>query len=130
MITGTCLCGAVSLELDEPLEHAPEACQCSLCRKQTGNFYVGVNVRRSALRVFGDENVTWYASSEKVRRGFCTLCGSTLFWQPMMAGYPWTSVALGCLDTALELKIAKHTFVADKGVYYEITDMAPRSDEF
>ena len=47
MITGTCLCGAVRLEIDEPLEKAPEACHCSQCRKQTGNFFVGVNVRRT-----------------------------------------------------------------------------------
>jgi hypothetical protein len=59
MITGTCLCGVISLEIDEPLEKAPEACHCSQCRKQTGNFFVGVNVQRSALRVHGDERVTY-----------------------------------------------------------------------
>jgi hypothetical protein len=30
----------------------------------------------------------------------------------------------------MELKIAKHTFVGDKGSYYEITDSAPRSQGF
>ena len=89
VITGTCLCGAVSLEIDEPLEKAPEACHCSQCRKQTGNFFVGVNVRRTAMRVAGEERVTWYPSSEKVRRGFCSTCGSVLFWKPTIAGYEW-----------------------------------------
>ena len=126
MITGTCLCGAVSLEIDEPLEKAPEACHCSQCRKQTGNFFVGVNVRRSALRVAGEEQVAWYQSSEKVKRGFCSSCGSVLFWKPTIDGYEWTGVTLGCLDTLLKLKVGKHTFVADKGCYYEITDDAPQ----
>ena len=130
MIRGTCLCGAVGVEIDEPLEHAPEACHCSKCRKQTGNFFVGVNVRGSRLRIAGEEHVKWYQSSEKVQRGFCSVCGSTLFWKPTIAGYPWTSVALGCLDSSIDLVIAKHTFVADKGSYYEITDGAPQSAGF
>jgi len=126
MITGTCLCGAVSLEIDEPLEKAPEACHCSQCRKQTGNFLVGVNVRRTALRIVGEERISWYQSSEKVQRGFCSVCGSVLFWKPTIDGYAWTSVALGCLDTSMNLKVAKHTFVAEKGSYYEIADDMPQ----
>jgi hypothetical protein len=48
----------------------------------------------------------------------------------MIPGYQWTSVALGCLDTSVELRIAKHTFVAAKGHYYEITDGAQQSEAF
>ena len=130
MITGTCLCGAIRFEIDEPLEHSPEACHCSQCRKQTGHFFVGVNVRRSALRVSGDDQLRWYPSSDKVRRGFCGRCGSTLFWEPTLPDYAWTSVALGCLDAHPPLKIAKHIFVADKGRYYEIGDEAPQHAAF
>lgn len=130
MIRGSCLCGAVRLEIDEPLEHAPEACHCSQCRKQTGSFLIAVNVRRTALRIRGDHSVTWYRSSEQVQRGFCTNCGSTLFWMPLMPGYEWTSVAMGCIDTPINLRIAKHLFVADKGGYYDITDSAPESQGY
>jgi hypothetical protein len=130
LINGSCLCHAIRIEIDEPLEHAPEACHCIQCRKQTGNFLVAVNVRRTAMRVAGEEHVKWFDSSEKVQRGFCSVCGSTLFWKPTIAGYQWTSVALGCLDTSMELKIARHTFVAEKGRYYEITDGAPQSQAF
>ena len=55
------------------------------------------------------------------------VCGSTLFWDPIIDGYEWTGVALGCIDTPLSLKISKHTFVGDKGGYYEINDGAPQS---
>ena len=130
MITGSCLCRAVELEIDGPLEHAPEACHCSKCRKQTGHFFVGVNVRRNALKIRGEDKVAWYPSSPEVQRGFCSVCGSTLFWKPTMPGYEWTSVALGCFDTPVQLRIAKHTFVADKGQYYEITDGAPQKPAF
>jgi hypothetical protein len=130
VIHGTCLCGAVRLEIQEPLERSPEACHCSQCRKQTGSFLIAVNVRRTALYVEGKESVAWYQSSEKVQRGFCKVCGSTLFWNPIIEGYEWTGVALGCIDTPLSLRISKHTFVGDKGGYYEINDGAPQSEAY
>ncbi len=82
------------------------------------------------MKVTGEEHVKWYQSSEKVQRGFCSVCGSTLFWKPTIDGYQWTSIALGCFDTSRELKIAKHTFVADKGSYYEIADDAPQRQAY
>lgn len=130
MIHGSCLCGAVRLRIEGPLEHRPEACHCTQCRKQTGSYLIGISVRRTALHVTGDACVTWYQSSNEVRRGFCAVCGSTLFWNPTLEGYQWTSVALGCIDTPLGLRISKHTFVRDKGDYYEICDDAPQSEAF
>jgi hypothetical protein len=130
VIHGSCLCGAVRLEIQEPLEHSPEACHCSQCRKQTGSFLIAVNVRRTALNIEGKESVAWYQSSDKVQRGFCKVCGSTLFWNPIIDGYEWTSVAMGCIDTPLRLRIAKHTFVADKGGYYDIADGAPQREAY
>ncbi len=48
----------------------------------------------------------------------------------MIEGYKWTAVAMGGIDTPLNLKISKHTFVGDKGGYYEICDGAPQTQEF
>jgi hypothetical protein len=120
----------VRLEIEQPLEHAPEACHCTQCRKQTGGYLIAVNVRRSALHVHGEASVAWYQSSTNVRRGFCRTCGSTLFWKPTLEGYEWTSVALGCIDTPLRLSISKHTFVGEKGDYYTIDDGAPQSEGY
>jgi hypothetical protein len=124
------MCGAVRIEIDEPLEHAPEACHCVNCRKQSGNFLVAVNVRRTSMQIIGDDSVAYYQSSENVQRGFCRVCGATLFWKPTMEGYQWTAVTLGSLDTTMEMKVVKHTFVAEKGSYYEITDGAPQKEAF
>ena len=38
------------------------------------------DVPRSTLTIEGADKVTWFRSSEKVQRGFCSICGSTLFW--------------------------------------------------
>jgi len=127
---GSCLCGAVSFEVAGAPEHRPEACHCSQCRKQTGHFLVAVNVRRKALTVHGADKLGWYRSSDKVQRGFCSVCGSTLFWQPTMEGYEYTAIALGAFDSPTGMRIAKHTFVGEKGDYYDIDDGAPQSQSY
>lgn len=130
MFKGSCLCGGVTIHVEGEFEHAPEACHCTQCRKQSGHFLSAVNVHRSKLTVTGDEHVTWYQSSDNVRRGFCSQCGATLFWKPEIDGYEWTAVAMGLFDGPTGTRIAKHTFVGDKGDYYDINDGAPQSDAF
>ena len=127
---GSCLCGAVRIEVRGPLEHAPEACHCAQCRRKTSHVFVGVNVRRALLDVQGDENVAWYRSSESVERGFCRTCGSALFWKPTLAGYDYTSVAMGLFDPPTGTRLAKHTFVGEKGDYYDIADGLPQREKF
>lgn len=130
MLSGTCLCRAITIKVSGELEHQPEACHCDDCRKQSGHFLAAVNVRRDKLTITGSEHVTWYKSSDKVKRGFCSICGSTLFWQPMMEGYEFTAVAMGLFDGPTNLRLAKHTFVSDKGDYYEISDGVTQSDSY
>lgn len=130
MLSGACLCGAVRLEISGELDHQPEACHCSQCRKQSGHFLAAVNVRRTALKIEGGKHVRWYQSSAKVQRGFCSICGSTLFWRPTMYGYEFTAVAMGLLDGPTNLRLSKHTFVGDKGDYYEISDGVAQSDSY
>jgi hypothetical protein len=127
MMRGSCLCGAVSFEVVGTLQRQPEACHCSQCRKQTSHVFVGVNVPRSDLTVHGGDKVTWYASSEQVRRGFCSVCGSALFWNPTIERYEFIGLSMGAFEPPTGVQIAKHTFVGDKGDYYEIHDGLPQS---
>ena len=61
-------------------------------------------------------------------RGFCSVCGSTLFWNPTREGYEYTAVAMGAFDSPTGgARVRKHTFVGDKGDYYDIEDGAPQS---
>ncbi|WP_421724615.1 GFA family protein [Bauldia sp.] len=130
MLKGKCLCGAVRIEVEGELEHAPEACHCSQCRKQSGHVLSTVNVRRSALTIHGEDAITWYRSSDQVQRAFCSICGSTLFWHPTIEGYAFTAVAMGLFGSPTGTKLAKHTFVGDKGDYYDINDGVPQSNDY
>ena len=78
-------------------------------------------------RVLGEEHVGWFQSSEKVRRGFCTRCGSTLFWDPIHKDT--IAVAMGVFDPPTGTRLHRHIFVADKGDYYDITDELPQSPD-
>ena len=120
--SGSCLCGAVHLVVHGELGQ-PDACHCRSCRKQTGHYLVSVDVPRERVELEGD--LTWYASSEKVRRGFCATCGSTVAWDPV--AHDWIALAMGLFDTQTHTRVASHIFVSEKGDYYELTDGLPQN---
>ena len=124
-LSGSCHCGAVKFTLAQAPTEAT-ACHCTQCRKQSGHYFASANLPKTAVELTGDENLTWYQSSEKVRRGFCSKCGSWLFWEPVFRD--WTSVALGSIDGKTGVKLERHIFVAHKGDYYAITDGLPQNE--
>ena len=123
MHKGSCLCGAVTFEVEGELP-GPDACHCTRCRKSSGHYFASTDVPRSAVTIQGEDNVSWYQSSEKARRGFCATCGSSLFWDPLFKD--WIGVAMGAFETRTETQLAIHIYVADRRDYYEIADSVPQ----
>jgi len=103
----------------------PDACHCAQCRKHSGHYFASTDVPRAALTIRGEERITWYQSSEKVRRGFCGTCGSSLFWDPIFKD--WIGVAMGAFDGPTGARLGVHIFVSQKGDYYEIADGLPQN---
>lgn len=124
MHSGSCLCGAVRFQVDGELP-GPDACHCTNCRKFSGHYGAGTDVPRERVRIQGNEKITWYRSSEKVRRGFCSVCGSSLFFDPIHRD--WIGLSMGAFDKPTGAQLAIHIFVADKGDYYEISDGLPQN---
>ncbi|MBM3267625.1 MAG: GFA family protein [Candidatus Sericytochromatia bacterium] len=120
---GSCLCGAVTFSVSGDLP-PPDACHCTDCWKHSGHFFVSTDVPRSAVVTHGEENLTWYKKSDKVRLGFCSRCGSSLFWDPI--GRDWIGVAMGAFDTSTGTRIGVHVHVVEKGDYYDIADGVPQ----
>jgi hypothetical protein len=115
----------VAFEVQGPLT-APDACHCSQCRKHSGHVFASTDVPRSAVTIRGEEKVTWYRSSDKARRGFCSVCGSSLFWDPLHRD--WIGIAMGAFDGATGTALHVHIYVEEKGDYYEIADKVPQFD--
>lgn len=116
---GACLCGTVRFTVTGDLP-PPDACHCTSCRKQTGHFLASTDVSKSALTVSGADRISWYRSSANVRRGFCTTCGSTLFWEPLHRD--WIGVAMGAFEQPTGTHLHVHIFVDEQGDYYRIAD--------
>ena len=124
MHRGSCLCGTVKITVQGELS-APDACHCSQCRRWSGHVWASTDVLRENLVVEkGGDQVRWFASSEKVRRGFCGECGSVLFWD--VVGRGRIAVAMGAFEAPTGTRLAKHIFTADMGDYYAIADDAPQ----
>lgn len=128
MHKGSCLCGAVTFEAHSELS-PPDGCHCKQCRKWTGHYLVSTDVPRESLLVHGEENLAWFRSSEKVRRGFCRHCGSSLFFDPLdREKHDWIGIAMGAFEAPTGTQLALHIFTAEKGDYYEITDGLPQNE--
>ncbi|MCK8501040.1 GFA family protein [Myxococcus fulvus] len=125
MHRGSCLCGAVRFTVEGELP-APDACHCTKCRKHSGHYFVSTDVPRSAVTIEGQDQVRWFQSSEKARRGFCSVCGASLFWDPLQRD--WLGIAMGAFDTPTRTRVALHVHLANKGDYYELEEGTPRFD--
>ncbi|MBX3581143.1 MAG: GFA family protein [Rhizobiaceae bacterium] len=121
--SGSCLCGSVRFTATGPLRGVIY-CHCSQCRKQSGHYYAATNVSDQDLSIHGSEKISWYMASQYARRGFCSTCGSVLFWK--LNDSSEISVLAGAFDTPSDLRGEAHIFVPDKGDYYEITDGLPQ----
>lgn len=97
------------------------ACHCSDCRHFNGHFAAYTAVDRQALTIHDDKScLQWYCKPANVRRGFCKLCGSSLFWD--RTDREIISISAGSLDEPTELYMCAHIYVASKGDYYALTD--------
>jgi hypothetical protein len=122
-VSGGCLCGAVRFEIRGPLRPVV-ACHCTMCRRSSGHFAAFTATRSEALVLIESEGLRWYRSSATARRGFCGVCGSSLFWEPDSGER--VSIAAGTLDLPTGLETVVHVFVGDAGDYYGIDEGLPQ----
>ena len=123
-ISGSCACQSVKFELLPPLRDVI-TCHCKQCRKMTGHFWAATAVAKQNLKFLKEEGLTWFQSSKGVRRGFCKICGSNLFYD--REGRDFVAVSPGAIDAEIDLKTTEHIFVDEKGTYYDLSDALPQS---
>ncbi len=129
---GGCLCGAVRYEVRGRLRQVV-LCHCGQCRRWSGNAVAATRARKRRFALTEDRGLAWYDSSPDARRGFCRLCGSSLFWERRDGDR--ISILAGSLDDAGGLDSVAHVHVAEKAGYERLDDQLPRlpgggSDEF
>ena len=120
--TGGCHCGAVQFQLNGKARGVVN-CHCAQCVKTHGHYIAYSRCAKIDIEVTGAEHVTWYNASPDARRGFCSKCGSRLFWEREDGDN--ISIAAGAFDVPSSLKTLGNIYVADKPDYYEINDGLP-----
>ncbi len=122
MLDGSCLCGAVSFEIDGHTSDLYQ-CHCSVCRKATGSSGISVFLTNGkAFRwLTGTQSIQLFKTSSGYRSVFCKICGSrlpdpnpdqTTFWIPA-----------GLINqTHIPNKVAAHIYVGSKASWDKIGD--------
>ena len=114
--SGRCLCGAVSYRVHGPLRDVI-LCHCSVCRRSHGHVAAYSACAREDLEIADRAALRWH-EHDGARRGFCSRCGSRLFWE--RPERPTISVAAGSLDQPTGLGIMGEVHCESAGDYYEL----------
>ncbi len=120
---GGCLCGAVRYEVRGPLRGVVN-CYCTMCQRLHGSYGAHSKADKSDIIFLEDRGLKWYASSSRARRGFCSECGSSLFWDS--PNQPGMGILAGTLDQPTTLQTIGHIFVGEKCDFAEIAGDAPQ----
>jgi len=121
--TGCCLCKSVQYEVHGPLRSVLY-CHCEQCRKTSGHYVAATACKVADLHIRVDESLCWYRSSPEAERGFCSGCGSSLFWRP--TGENYICIMAGTLDTPTGLQASGHIFVEMAADYSVLADGLPQ----
>ena len=126
-VKGSCECQGVVFELIGELRDVV-FCHCSQCRKTSGHYWAATQVSKGNLNLIQATSLSWYDSSDKARRGFCSVCGSSMFYE--RKGIDKISVSAGSLEIPTSLDRMRHIYVTSKGDYYDISDDLPQFEEY
>ena len=132
MVSGACLCGAVSFEIDGRLTPI-QYCHAERCRKATGSaFAAELAAKASDFRWSrGEDLVTVYEAPllrepPPYRHAFCRVCGSPL--PVALEGSDFVVLHAGVLDGNPETGPFRHIFVAQNASWHTISDDLPQFD--
>jgi hypothetical protein len=119
---GQCLCGTVRFAARPPTLFCAH-CHCRFCRRAHGAAFVtwfGVPENQFKL-LSGQGALTWYASSQQSRRGFCSQCGSTMFFTSRVAPGE-VHIARAYVDGSIDRDPESHVFVDHQVEWFSIND--------
>jgi hypothetical protein len=125
-MTGGCLCGAVRFAIEPPSLFCCH-CHCAWCRRAHGAAFVTwLGAAEERFRLTGDAP-RWYRSSPQSERGFCPICGTTLFFRSALAPGE-VHVARATLDGPADREPSSHVFFDAHVPWATPGDALPRYD--
>ncbi|SDX22252.1 GFA family protein [Marinobacter mobilis] len=129
MLTGHCLCGAVTFEYQGPMGPI-SLCHCSQCRRaQGGAFSASAPVQKVHFQwLSGEQQIREFESRPGKFRAFCGQCGSPLYSR--VDAIPGIlRLQVGVVNEPLGKGPESHIFVGSKSDWYAITDDLPQYEK-
>ena len=109
-IKGSCLCKNIVFEIFNECRYSV-LCHCTMCQKSNEEFSNYTKVKKENLKFLKKKNLKWFFSSKKFKRGFCSNCGSSLFFQSRSSNEE-IAISSGSLNSKVPVK--GHIFYKDK----------------
>lgn len=125
---GQCLCSAVEFEVDVP-ERTYSICHCGLCRRWSGGPLMSVHCPEPRTEWLNDEGLTWYQGTPWAQRGFCSKCGSSLFWRLAQEPEGMLIVSVDALEDDGDFTLDRHIYSDARPDRYDFADDCPRVTE-
>jgi hypothetical protein len=126
--SGRCLCGAVRFEVRGPLRDVVD-CHCERCRRFTGHHMAATSAARDDLHVDDPEQLLrWFEPVPEAAYGFCSRCGSSLFWRAADEPGRW-SVCAGTLEVPTGLRTVEAWWTSQASDYHPRADLPERPTE-
>lgn len=116
-LDGACLCGAVKFSATAA---GPDvvACHCDMCRRWSAGPYMELTCQSVTFE--DKEHIGRIRSSEWAERGFCTKCGSNLFYHIVdSSDY---QMAAGLFDDQSMLRMSLQVFTDRRPDFYEFAN--------
>ncbi len=125
VISGGCFCGASRyVALGEPIN--VRVCHCRVCQRSIGAaFNARVLMPLDGMTITGP--VGRRSSSAVLVRGFCTVCGTSLFTERAGAGV--IGLTCGSLDQPEDFQPTEHIWTSSKQAWLTIDDGLPQYPE-
>jgi hypothetical protein len=124
--SGACLCEGIQFRVDLPSKWVAH-CHCTMCRRAHGAAFVTwVGMDETRCHVEDPEGLLrWYHSSPEAERGFCTRCGSTLFFRsPRWAGE--LHIVLANFEDEVDRAPQAHVFFDTHVDWFKVADDLPK----
>jgi hypothetical protein len=124
--SGQCFCGAVSFTIAFPSKWVAH-CHCTICQRAHGAAFVTwVSVDESRMTVRDSEKrLTWHESSADSKRGFCSRCGSHLFFRSSRWPGEW-HIARANFTTPVDREPQVHAFYETHVPWFVFNDELPK----
>ena len=112
--SGRCVCGTVRIHTKHAARNIG-ACHCRTCRRWGGGPLMAVDCG-SEVSIEGEQSVSVYDSSPWAERGFCSKCGTHLFYRIKQSQQHM--IPVGLFDGDADVVFDHQVFVDEKPHLY------------